>query len=129
MEGLISAVIPSAQDGWFMALYGLGIGLFIIPMVIEIFERRKQYQEFYKNLHGEYVGKCRSIYWMHLSRAYETWRQNNQDVPDSIEGLIESADFPVWLPVIKGDLIETVDNQYAAGRPVIWRFMHPKPRN
>ena len=46
MDVLLNTLIPSAADGWFMAFYGLMVGIFVVPYVIELIERGKDTIDF-----------------------------------------------------------------------------------
>lgn len=123
MDALLNIFIPSADDGWFMAFYGLIFGIFVVPYVIELIERGKEYDRFYRDFRTEGLGQTRSTFFTYLCRAYGEWHKTHTDLPESLEDLIDETAFPDWIPVLDGELLEVIKQQYCNGvGPPLWQF-------
>ena len=125
MDVLLNTLIPSAADGWFMAFYGLMVGIFVVPYVIELIERGKEYDRFYRDFRSEGLGQTRSIFFMYLCRAYGEWHKTHNHLPESLEDLIDETAFPNWIPVLDGELLEVIKQQYGyTSAPPLWQFVN-----
>ena len=123
-RALWNAVIPSASDGWLMALYGVAVGFFVIPSIIRWIEQDREYDRFYDTLGSESLRKARTQLFKNVSRAYVSWKSVSDDYPESLQELIENAEFPGWVPVINGDFSETAREEYEGIPSDLWDFCH-----
>jgi len=123
MDGVINAAIPSfTSDALLMGVYGIGIGLFIIPLFIQWIEQDKEYERFFEELRSEPFRRAKTDFFMRLERAYHTWQSKAGDSSVSLQRLMENSEFPNWIPIIEGDLVEKAQEEYEKSPCDLWRF-------
>ena len=126
MSAFFDAVFPTATDtgGWLMFLYGIGLGLFVIPLFLRWLEQEKEFERFFDELGSEKLGRARIRFFKNFSRAYHTWKSIGNNRPESIDKLISDSDFPDWIPVVEGELRLIAKEKYKDKPSELWQFIH-----
>lgn len=86
-----------------LLVVGFGVA-YLVWFAINIIKREKEYHVFRTELNS--LGESRDIVYNCLARAYSLWRQTYTDAPNDFTNFIDNEDFPEWLPVKRGNLIE-----------------------
>lgn len=128
MDGLFGFDLPSifgvkvAYPVLALLVLGYIIGNWLVPLIQEIFVREKRYDRFLDDWQQYELGKWKTEFFKYLSRAYVVWSKAHPNPYNTFDEFVDSALYPDWLPVKRGDLGKEADARLATNPSPHWQF-------